>query len=70
MDTDVKLNKTVYSLKKALDICQPGDIIEGASVDIFDDMLIYLEKSRNKTYNYFTDRRYGEWRFILTGKRN
>ena len=69
-DTIVKFRESDYSLKDVLELCQPGETIEGLGVDDFDDLLDIFNEKRGKEYFYSTDRRYGKWRFILFGQRD
>lgn len=66
----VKFRKNECSLKYAIEQCQPGETIEGAPAECFDNLLLKFEELRGKDYSYSTDRRYGKWRFILFGERD
>jgi len=70
LNTKVKFRETEHFLKDVLELCQPGESIEGLDVDYFDDLLDIFIKKRNKEYVYSIDRRYGKWRFILFGQRD
>jgi len=65
----VKFRESEYALKDVLDLCQPGETIEGLDVNDFDELLERFIAKRGKEYTYSTDRRYGKWRFILFGER-
>jgi hypothetical protein len=66
----VKFNDKECTLAEAMKECRAGDIIEGLSYDMFDNLVLTLRKEQNNpTYDFFTDKRYGEWRIILTGRR-
>ena len=65
----VKFRESEYALKDVLDLCQPGETIEGLDVNDFDELLESFIAKRGKEYTYSTDRRYGKWRFILFGER-
>jgi hypothetical protein len=68
--TLVKFRNDQYELREVIEKCQPGETIEGLSVEYFDSLLFLLREKRNKEYTYSTDRRYGNWRFILFGIRD
>lgn len=61
----VKFRNETYELKDVIEICEPGETIEGLSIEYFDSLLFLFIDKRNKEYRYITDRRYGKWRFIL-----
>lgn len=63
----VKYNDSFHILKDVIEECEPGETIEGLDIIYFDELLIILEKKRDKKYSYGVDRRYGNWRFILFG---
>jgi len=68
----VKFNDKKCTLGEAMKECRAGDIIEGFSTFlVFDELVSILQKEQNNsTYNYTTDKRYGQWRIILTGRRD
>ena len=52
-------------LKYAIDICEPGETIEGIHPFQYDKLLKIFEEKRNKKFQYSVDTKYGDWRFIL-----
>jgi len=69
----VKFNNENMTLEEAIKKIEPGEIIENVPIEYMDHLLITLKKRSPeyaKTYNYSTDRRYGNWRFILFGTRS
>lgn len=61
----VKFRESYYILKDVLDLCQPGESIEDVPFESMNSLLYLFREKRNKKYIYSTDRRYGNWRFIL-----
>jgi hypothetical protein len=67
----VRLNEEECTLGEAMKKCRAGDIIEGLGYSMVDILITNLQKEQNNpTYSFCTDRRYGEWRIILTGRRD
>ncbi len=64
-NTIVTFRKEKCTLKEAIDMCHPGESIEGLDIIQFDALLARFEKERNKEFQRSIDRRYGNWRFIL-----
>lgn len=52
-------------LKEAIELCKPGEPIEGIHPNQYDKLLKIFETKRNKKFQYSVDDRYGDWRFIL-----
>lgn len=70
LNIKVKFREKEYILKDVLDLCQPGETIEHVPFECMHSLLFLLREKRNKNYVYSTDRRYGNWRFILFGERD
>lgn len=67
----VKFNDKECTLGEAMIECRAGDIIEGLTYEMFDSLIFKLRKEQNNpTYDFFTDKTYGKWRIILTGRRD
>jgi len=66
----VKFRNSDYILKDVLELCQPGEIIENVPFECMNSLLYIFREKRGKKYVYSTDRRYGNWRFILFGERD
>lgn len=64
-DIIVIFRDTQCTLKEAIDNCKPGEPIEGIHPFQYDKLIKRFETERNKKFQYSSDLRYGDWRFIL-----
>ena len=64
-DMEVIFRDTKCTLGEAIKLCDTGESIEGIHPFQYSKLLKRFEIERNKKFQWSSDTRYGNWRFIL-----